>query len=142
MWKPLSTKMHGMMDYLTVGAALVLPRVMDCSERLRTGMTCMALTKLAYSMMTRHELAPIKKIPMKAHLVLDTMGGATMAALPFMVDEENPQAISACVAMGMLDIAAAPLTQTKSPIERQQAGRSDTAEFRHAVAKGRSAILS
>src|SRR5437762_10998260 len=104
MWKPISTKMHGIMDYLTVGAALVLPRLMDCNQRLRTGMTCMALTKLAYSMATRHELGLIKKIPMKTHLVLDTIGGATMAALPFMVEEEDAHAISCCMAMGMLDV--------------------------------------
>src|SRR3954454_6624058 len=125
MWKPISTKMHGYMDLLTAGMALALPRVMDCSDKLRTGMTCMALTKLAYGLMTRHELGVVKKIPMKAHLVLDTIGGATMAALPFMVDEEDPQAITCCVAMGMLDVAAAPLTQTQSPENRRQAGGSE-----------------
>ena len=140
MWKPISTKMHGMMDYLTVGAALVLPRVIDCSERLRTGMTCMALTKLAYSLATRHEPALVKKIPMKTHLVLDTIGGATMAALPFMVDEEEPQAITACVAMGMLDVAAAPLTQTSEQSQAQPERNSGL--FGRAVASGRSAILS
>ncbi len=141
MWKPISTKMHAMLDLATAGMALTLPRMLDCSDRLRTGMTCMALTKLAYGLMTRHELGVVKKIPMKAHLVLDTVGGATMAALPFMVDEEDPQAITCCVAMGMLDVAAAPLTQTHSPLERQSTGRSK-AQFRNTVAQGRSAILS
>jgi len=134
------------MDYLTVGAALVLPRVIDCSERLRTGMTCMALTKLTYGLMTRHELGVVKKIPMKAHLVLDTMSGATMAALPFMVDEEDPQAITCCVAMGMLDVAISPLTQTQmqNSASPRQAGGSEQSSglFRRTVAQGRSAILS
>src|SRR3954467_8323644 len=144
MRKPISTKIHAMMDLLTAGMALTLPRMLNCSEKLRTGMTCMALTKLGYSLMTRHELGLLKKIPMKTHLILDTIGGATMAALPFMVDEEDPEAITACVAMGMLDVAAAPLTQTHSPIERQ-AGVSNgegSGLFRRAVGKGRSAILS
>ena len=81
---------------------------------------------------------------MKTHLVLDTIGGATMAALPFMVDEEDPEAITCCVAMGMIDVAAAPLTQTQSLTERQQSagGESDSGLFRRTVARGRSAILS
>ena len=106
-------------------------------------MTCMALTKLAYSLMTRHELGVVKKIPMKTHLVLDTIGGATMAALPFMVDEEDPQAITCCVALGMLDVAAAPLTQTQSTGNARQAGSQQSSGlFGRAVASGRSPILS
>jgi hypothetical protein len=144
MRKPISTKMHAIMDLMTAGMALVLPRVMNCSDRLRNGVTAMALTKLAYGLMTRHELGLVKKIPMKTHLVLDTISGASMAALPFMVDEEDPQAITCCVAMGMLDVAAAPLTQTHSPLERQHGSSSDQGSglFRRAVARGRSAILS
>jgi len=135
--------MHGIMDLLTAGMTLALPRMLDCSEKLRTGMTCMALTKLGYGLMTRHELGLLKKIPMKTHLVLDTISGATMAALPFMVDEEDPQAITACVAMGMLDIAAAPLTQTQSPNQRQQpVMQKGSGLFRRTVGSGRSTILT
>src|SRR3954465_4958867 len=144
MRKPISTKMHAMMDLLTAGMALTLPRMLNCSEKLRTGMTCMALTKLGYGLMTRHELGFLKKIPMKTHLVLDTIGGATMAALPFMVDEEDPEAITCCVAMGMLDVAAAPLTQTHSRPQLQQGApfvqRTGVPISR--ATRGRSPILS
>ena len=52
MRKPISTRLHAIMDLLTAGMALTLPRMLNCSEKLRTGMTCMALTKLGYGLMT------------------------------------------------------------------------------------------
>jgi hypothetical protein len=50
---------------------------------------------------------------MKAHLALDAVGGATLAALPFVLDEEDETAQIACVGLGLFDILAAPMTQTR-----------------------------
>jgi hypothetical protein len=51
---------------------------------------------------------------MKTHLVLDAIGGATLAALPHLVGDEDQDEGAAEVlgALGVFDIAAAPMTET------------------------------
>src|SRR3954470_11757102 len=70
MTKPISTKMHGVLDYLTVATFLTLPRAMGWNKSLTNAMTTLALGKLGYTLMTRHELGLVKLIPMQAHLVM------------------------------------------------------------------------
>ena len=83
-------------------------------------MQLVGFTKLCYAMATDHELGMVRKIPMKTHLILDCIGGATLAALPYLVGEEDDIGKESLVGMGLFDIAAAPLTQTtptrRSPV--------------------------
>ena len=111
--KPISTKMHGVLDYLTVGFALAFPRVLDCNKTFTDAVTMLALGKLGYALLTRHELAAHKWIPMKAHLAMDAAGGAALCALPFLTDEDDPAAVACAIGMGVFDIIAAPLTETQ-----------------------------
>src|SRR5688500_1665351 len=113
MQKLISTRTHGVLDYLTGGLALVLPRLLPCNDSTKNIVTLMALGKLGYSMLTRHELGLYKLIPMQTHLAVDAIAGAGMCAIPFMTDEDDPATIACCVGMGLLDIAAAPLTKTE-----------------------------
>src|SRR3954453_3677533 len=108
MYKPISTKMHGVLDYMTIATFLTLPRVMGWSRGLTQGMTALALGKLGYPLFPRHELAPIKKLPMAAHLAMDAAGGAALCAMPMLLgDEDDIGAQAACCALGLFDIAAA-----------------------------------
>jgi hypothetical protein len=121
-----------MLDYLTVAAVLTLPRVMGWSKALTQGMTALALGKLGYTLFTRHELGLVKKLPMQAHLALDAAGGAALCAMPKLLgDEEDVGACAACCALGLVDIAAAPLTQTQ--MHRDQ----ETIEYREQMATSR-----
>jgi len=113
--KPISTRMHGVLDYVTVGAFLAVPRVLGFNRRLTNAMTCLAVGKLGYTLFTEHELGAVKVLPMQAHLILDAVGGATLASLPFLCGEEDPAAIGTCAALGAFDIIAAPLTETSVP---------------------------
>jgi hypothetical protein len=118
MWR-ISTRTHGMLDYLTVGFALAFPRLLGCNRKFTNAVTSLALGKLGYAMLTRHELAPVKLIPMKAHLVMDCIGGAALCAIPFALDEEDdPAAIVCAMGMGLFDIAAAPMTETRASFDR------------------------
>lgn len=113
MYKPISTKTHGVLDYLTIATFITLPRVMGWSRGLTQGMTMLGLGKLGYTLFSRHELAPFKKLPMQAHLALDAASGAALCAMPMLLgDEDDCGAQAACCALGLFDIAAAPLTQT------------------------------
>jgi hypothetical protein len=111
--KLISTRLHAFLDFATVGFALAFPRVLPCSRSTRNAITALALGKLGYALMTRHELGLVKLIPMRVHLALDSAAGAGLCALPFMLDEDDPATTACCVGMGLFDIAAAPLTETE-----------------------------
>jgi hypothetical protein len=114
MRKPISTELHGVLDYLTIGTFALLPKLLGLSKPMSAAVQSVALTKLCYTLLTDHELGVVRKLPMKAHLALDCVGGATLAALPFIFNEEDEVATATLVGLGLFDIAAAPMTQTTS----------------------------
>ena len=119
MRKPISTKTHAFLDYLTITKFLLLPRVMGFSKTVTNGMTAVALVKLGYTLLTRHEGGLAKVLPMKAHLAMDVAGGAMMCALPFADEDADDTEIGVCCALGAFDILAAPLTESEmSPTSR------------------------
>jgi hypothetical protein len=113
MRKPISTKAHAFLDYLTITKFLLLPRVMGFSRTVTNGMTAVALVKLAYTLLTRHEGGLYKVLPMKAHLAMDVAGGAMLCALPFADEDADETEVGVCCALGAFDIVAAPLTETE-----------------------------
>jgi hypothetical protein len=120
--KPIiSTCTHAVLDYLTIGFALAFPRMPGASPRFTAAITGLAVGKLGCVLLTRHEPGAVRLIPMKAHLWMDAMGGAALCALPWMLREENDAIRAAAVGMGLLDIAAAPMTAAKAPFEFTEA---------------------
>ena len=111
--KPISTGAHGVIDYVTAGTLLTLPGILGLSPRLTRAMQMVGLGKLIYSMLTQHEMGIVKLIPMKAHLTLDAVGGATLAALPYLLDERDETAMAACVTLGLMDMSASVITETQ-----------------------------
>src|SRR5687767_2787069 len=109
--KPISTGVHGVIDYVTAGTLLTLPGILGLSPRLTRAMQMIGLKKLIVSMLTQHELGIVKLIPMKTHLALDAVTGATLAALPLLMDERDEDAMAACVALGLMDIGASVMTE-------------------------------
>ena len=137
MYKPISTRTHGVLDYLTIATFITLPRVMGWSKGLTQGMTLLGLGKLGYTLMTRHELGLVKKLPMTAHLALDAAGGAALCAMPMLLGNEDDEgAQAACCSLGLFDIAAAPLTQTTMRRPEQ------TVEYREQTATARENLNS
>jgi hypothetical protein len=110
---------------------------MGWSKPLTDGMTALAIGKLGYTLMTRHELSVVKKLPMTAHLALDAAGGAALCAMPTLLgDEDDVGAQAACCALGLFDIAAAPMTETTMRPSAQQL------EYRQPTANARESIES
>ncbi len=137
MYKPVSTKTHGVLDYLTIATVITLPRVMGWSRSLTQVMTLLGLGKLGYTLMTRHELGLVKKLPMQAHLALDAAGGAALCAMPMLLgDEDDVGAQAACCSLGLFDIAAAALTQTT------MRGAQQTVEHREQTATARENLTA
>jgi hypothetical protein len=117
--KPISSRTHAILDYLTVAKMLAIPRILGARPAVTSAVTALALTKLAYAMLTDHEGGIIRKIPLRTHLMLDAAGGAGLIAVPFLLDEDNDIVTWSLVALGLFDIAAAPMTQTNEEYATQ-----------------------
>ena len=110
------TKLHGMLDYLSVGTLLAVPRLLGWDKELTRFLTGAAVGTLGYSVLTRYELGVVKVLPMTAHLTFDGMSGALFCAAPLLFPEEDRATTGALVAFGVFEIGAA-LTSKHDPPE-------------------------
>jgi hypothetical protein len=123
MAKPISTKMHGVVDYLAAGTLLALPRLLGWTLKVMTLLTGSALTTLAGSALTKYELGLFKVLPMPGHLALDGLTAATHAAATFLLfdDEDREQGNALPILLGLVafETAATLLTRTKPALAEQ-----------------------
>lgn len=126
--KIISTKTHGMMDYLMGIILIVSPWIFNFA----TGgpeqwiPIILGAGALVYSMMTDYELGVFKTISMKAHLNLDLMSGILLAASPWIFGFSE-RVIAPHLILGILEIGAALMTKTTP------AGNYKTMNHSHAV---------
>ncbi|SRR5579883_478487 len=120
--RPISTKVHGILDYVSVPTLLALPRVLRCGRGMTTLLTSAAVSVLGYSALTRYELGLYRVLPLKVHLAFDLTSGALLAAAPFAFlkrDEQSGTATGVLVGFGLFEIVAALLTKTEPPLMEQ-----------------------
>ena len=121
MRKPISTKAHGFLDYMTAGLLVTLPRALGwgpCATRL---LDASAAGTVVYSLLTRYELGVVKALPMKAHLALDAVqGGALIGAAAFMEDED-PEVRATLAALGTFELGVTLLSRTQTDAQEQSA---------------------
>jgi hypothetical protein len=142
MRKPISTQTHGVLDYLTAATLATLPSMLGFSERTTRAIQMMAIGKLCYSLLTDNELGVVRAIPMKAHLAMDAVSGVALAALPFMLDEDDDTATAVCIGAGLMELSNAAMTQTE-PSDRnypRQAARSTARMARSAARRTREMV--
>ena len=93
-------------------------RVLGFSRKMTDAITALALGQLGYTLMTRHEGGVVRVLPFKAHLVMDAVGGAGLAALPWMIGEDDDDTAKVtCAAMGAFEVMAAAMTEPRSPVD-------------------------
>ena len=120
----LSTKVHGIVDYLISAMLLGLPRLLGFSKRSAVLLEAAGATTAAYSLCTKYELGAVKLLPMKAHLTLDALcGGMLVAAAMLMDDDSDPVERGTIAGVGIFNIATALITRT-TPARRKQQRRS------------------
>jgi hypothetical protein len=112
MWKPIPTKVHGVLDYMTAAFLHTLPRVMGWSRQVTMTLDAAGASATAYSLMTDYELGAIKALPMKAHLTLDALSGGALIGAAVMMDDEDDEVRATLAAIGAWEIAAALLSRT------------------------------
>jgi hypothetical protein len=111
--KFLSTRTHGLIDYLSVGSLIALPRALGWSDRVTNFVTGSALGALGYSLLTRYELGVLKVLPMPGHLLLDGLSGAMFCGAPFLFPDEDTTVQSMLVGIGLFEIGVALTTETE-----------------------------
>jgi hypothetical protein len=122
MAKLFSTKTHGVLDYLTAGQLLLVPRALGLSTTVTTLMQTMGVATAVYSLVTRYELGVLKLLPMPAHLALDVLGGLSFGAAVFALGDESPAVRAMLASIGAFEVFAGLSTQTQPGAARRTGG--------------------
>ena len=118
----ISTKTHGLLDYIVGGALTMLPQVVPCTKATARVLEAAGVGAGVYSTMTDYERGMVKVLPMEAHLALDALSGAGLITAAVLLDDERPAVRAMLAGLGAFEIAVASMTST----EAYTRGRSPT----------------
>ena len=121
MQKPIPTKVHGVLDYMTAAFLHTLPRVLGWSDNVTRVLDVAAGGATGYSLFTDYELGLVRRLGMPAHLGLDAVLGALLASSPWLFGFADRVAWPH-VGFGILAIAAALVTRTVADDRRSPVG--------------------
>lgn len=112
--KFISTKTHGVLDYLMGFLLIALPFILDIRTDLSEGMVLIVLgaAMVLLAVLTKYEAGIIKVIPMRVHLVIDIMSGVVLAASPWLFGFAD-RAYMLYVFLGLFEIIAAIVSESK-----------------------------
>src|SRR5436309_15137534 len=121
----IPTSVHGAVDHV-VGPTLVLaPTLLRLGRTSPEGLTARAVggVEAFYSNLTDYELSMKNVVQMKVPLVLDAVGGATLALVPQLTGarQRGKKHWLPHLALGAFEIGMAALTKTEPPrpVERR-----------------------
>jgi hypothetical protein len=117
MRKPISTKAHGFIDYMTAGLLGTLPRALGWSRQVTHLLDAAACTTVVYSALTRYELGLVKALPMKAHLGIDALQGGAMIGAAAFLEDEDPEVRATLAAVGTFELGVTLLSRTQAAAE-------------------------
>ena len=85
--KPISTRLHGVMDYVTGVTLLAAPSLLGLNPSSPTARVLRSAgsAHAAYSLLTDYELGVIRVLPMRGHLALDALGAVAVAGSPWLL---------------------------------------------------------
>jgi hypothetical protein len=110
----IPSELHGVTDYLTAGMIMAVPRLLKWPTKLTQFMTMVGLGTIAYSLMTKYELGLFKLLPFKAHMALDTMNGAMMAASPILMQEKDRNIAAILVGIGAMELGIVAMSEPEA----------------------------
>jgi hypothetical protein len=128
MTKPISSRVHGMLDYATGAALVALPSVLGWSGGAARLTRAMGLGAVAYSLVTDYELGVRKLLPFPTHLLADGLSAASFLAAPLLLDEDRTVR-GTLLGIGLFELAVTLLTEPQAyearAGTRDIAGRAD-----------------
>jgi hypothetical protein len=128
----IPTSVHGILDYLVGIALFFAPELFGFAEYGGAAVSVprtLGVIVIVYSLLTRYEWGLVKAIPMGLHLMLDMLGGAFLAASPWIFGFNNaPNNVwMPHLVVGLAEIAIAAMT---SPAPRRVTGDTTGATTR------------
>ena len=120
----IPTNVHSAVDHVVGPALIAAPTVLGLSKKSPEGILPRAsgIAAAIYSNLTDYELSMKNVIPMKVHLALDALSGATLAAVPLATGARKrglkhwlPHTV-----VGAFEIAMALTTKAEPPRSRSR----------------------
>ena len=121
--KPISRRQHAFTDYSYVPLVASAPDLVGFRDEKAATILCHVLssTVLISSLFTRAEWGPIRVMPYKAHLAIDTVGGLTALTAPWLFGfAKNRKARNTFLAMGVFGLIAGLLSQPEEMPQHPQ----------------------
>lgn len=111
--KPIPTSVHGLLDYTTGALFLTSPWVLGFARQKTARQVAIGtgLAVLGLSVLTDYEAGLVRRVPMKAHLTIDTAAGVLVAASPWLLGFAR-RVYWPHLAFGLLEFGAGLLTQS------------------------------
>ena len=114
MTKPISRPAHGFTDYPYIAAASIAPTALGFQDEPNAVLMTRVLAGmiLVSSILTRAEWGFVRVMPYRTHLILDTLGGMTALASPWLFGfAHNRQARNTFLALGLFGLGAGLLSE-------------------------------
>lgn len=107
--KPISPRIHGVIDYLTVSLLLTAGPLFGFRGQPAEVTSTLAGVVLVYSLFTNYPLGFVKMIPFGIHRIIDIVLGAALVLSPFVLRYDGPTR-NFFVAMGIASLVVVALT--------------------------------
>lgn len=118
--KPVSTDLHGVINYAAGALSLVVPRALGGSETAIAVGNVAAVFAGTYAAVTRFERGVVPVLSMRQHLALDAVFGCGFLAAAALLSGEKPVVRAAFAGFGLFALWASQNTETVSPMERTE----------------------
>ena len=125
MRKPISPRIHGVLDYATVAAVAAAPQVLDLPENAERLCYALAGGYAALSALTDYPLSVRRTVPFPAHGVVEGVIGLALPALPWLLGfEDDRTARNLCFGLTALTAVVAAMTDWKGEERARKGGRA------------------
>jgi hypothetical protein len=117
MTKPISTRVHGMIDYSWAAAVSGVAGRLNRAESTARLLNRAAGAATASSFVTRYEWGVVPMMPMKGHLAADVALCSVLVAAPLFLPPSERRAALIPVLFGVMGLVTALLTDTRRQAE-------------------------
>jgi hypothetical protein len=105
----VSTRVHGMLDYMVSALVIASPFLGGWGGGGRWIFVALGCLGIIYSLLTDYEWGAVRLLPMTLHLVLDVVFGVAMLVVAAVI--EPPRAAWVSAAIGLLALMLAVVTR-------------------------------
>ncbi len=108
----IPTKFHAPLDYIAGAALIAAPWVLQFSEHTAATVipVVLGIGLIAYSLLTDYELGAVRKLPYRAHLIIDAAGAIATAAAPWLLGRKDPVDRFVLLGVGIYELTAVALS--------------------------------